>query len=236
MLLLKIDRASEIPAFRQICDRIVTLVDEGALRPGDRLPPTRVLGASIGFHRSTVVRAYNELRALGYLESRAGSYSTIRRRQRPPATLSGDVVRRKDSLIDWDAVTRPSIRALRTHASMETVKATAGEVIDFDRLSADPTLAPCDHLRRCIKNVIVRAGGAALDYADAAGWPPLREWIWIVSSVCCNAGAGAPGSSSLCRTSRTPRGPPPINSIASACLPCVRSTASLWWRMVSRRR
>jgi DNA-binding transcriptional MocR family regulator len=185
MLLLKINRASEIPAFRQICDRIVKLVAEGVLRPGDRLPPTRALGASIGFHRSTVVRAYNELRALGYLESRAGSYSTIRRRQRPPATLSEDMVRRHDSLIDWDAVTRPSIRALHTHAAMETVKATTGEVIDFDRLSADRTLAPCDHLRRCIKSVLVRTGGAALDYADSAGWHPLRE---VIAARMCNHG------------------------------------------------
>ncbi len=164
MLLLKIDRASDVPVYRQICDRIVALVDEGALRPGDRLPPTRALGATIGLHRSTVVRAYNELRALGYLESRGGSYSTIRRRQRPPATLSDHAVQRDDSLIDWNAVTRPSIRSLHEHAAMETVRTTTtGDMIDLDRLSADPTLAPDDDLRRCVNSVLVRTGGAALD-------------------------------------------------------------------------
>jgi DNA-binding transcriptional MocR family regulator len=185
MLLLKIDRTNKIPAFKQICDRIVTLVDEGVLRPGDRLPPTRVLGATIGVHRTTVVRAYDELRALGYIESRAGSYSTIRRRHRSPGILAAEVARKKDSMIDWDAVTRPSIRAPQTHASMETNKETTGEVIDFDRLSADPALAPCDHLRRCIKNVLVRIGGAAVDYADAVGWKPLRE---VIAARMCNHG------------------------------------------------
>jgi len=186
MLLLNIDSASEVPAYRQICDRIVALVDEGALRPGDRLPPTRVLGASIGFHRSTVVRAYDELRALGYLESRGGSYTTIRRRQRPPSTRRDETVRRDDSLIDWNAVTRPSVRALHTHTAMEPIKSPAmEEVIDLDRLSADPSLAPDDDLRRCIKSVLVRTGGAALDYADAAGWRPLRE---VIAARMCNHG------------------------------------------------
>lgn len=186
MLLLKIDRASDIPAYRQICERIVALVDEGALRPGDRLPPTRALGTSIGLHRSTVVRAYNELRALGYLESRGGSYSTVRRRQRPPTTLSGATTPEDNSLIDWTAVTRPAIRSLHKLAAMETIrKAPAGDVIDLDRLSADPALAPGDDLRRCIKNVLVRAGGAALDYADAAGWRPLRE---VIAARMCTHG------------------------------------------------
>jgi len=178
MLLLNIDPASDVPAYQQICDRIVTLVDEGTLRPGDRLPPTRALGTSIGFHRSTVVRAYNDLRALGYLESRGGSYSTVR--QRPPTTSSGSAMRSDDDLIDWHAVTRPSVRALHTHTAMDTIKtATSGNVIDFDRLCADPDLAPDDDLRRCIKSVLIRTAGAALDYADAAGWRPLREVIAV---------------------------------------------------------
>lgn len=178
MLLLKIDRASDVPAYRQICDRIVALVEEGTLQPGDRLPPTRALAVSIGFHRSTVVRAYDELRALGYIESRTGSYSTVRRRQRPPSAVSDRAVVRQRSLIKWSAVMPPSVRALHTHTAMQTVRPTTpDDVIDMDRLGADPTLAPGDDLRRCIRRVLVRMGGAALDYADAAGWRPLREAI-----------------------------------------------------------
>jgi DNA-binding transcriptional MocR family regulator len=186
MLLLRIDGASELPAYRQICERIVALVDEGALRPGDRLPPTRVLAASIGVHRSTVVRAYDELRALGYLQSQTGSYSTIRRRERPPTTLGTTRDEEDTSPIDWSAVARPSIRALHAHPAMETDKAPpAKDVIDLDRLSADPTLAPDDDLRRCLKSVLVRTGGTALDYTDAAGWRPLRE---VLAARMCNHG------------------------------------------------
>jgi DNA-binding transcriptional MocR family regulator len=186
MLLLTIDRASGLPAYRQIGERIVSLVDEGALRPGDRLPPTRVLGATLGVHRSTVVRAYDELRALGYLESRTGSYSTIRRRERPPTTLHADRTAEERSPINWRTVVRPSIRALHAHAAMATIKAPPPrDVIDLDRLSADPTLAPDDDLRRCLKSVLVRTGGAALDYANAAGWRPLRE---VIAARMCSHG------------------------------------------------
>ena len=178
MLLLKIDRASGVPAYRQICDRIAALVDDGTMRPGDRLPPTRALGTAIGTHRSTVVRAYDELRALGYIESRGGSYTTVRRRVRPPATRSDANDRKGDGLIDWNAATRPSVRVLHAHPAMEPFKSSpTEEVIDLDRLSADPSHAPGDELRRCIKSVLVRTGGAALDYTDAAGWGPLRDVI-----------------------------------------------------------
>jgi len=187
MLLLRIDRASDLPAYRQICDRIVSLVDEGALLPGDRLPPTRKLGASIGLHRSTVVRAYQELQALGYIESKAGSYSTIRRRERPPTSGTrppGETPR--PGAINWNAVARPSIRALHSLAAMETRRIQPPlDTVDLDHLTADASLAPGDDLRRSIKSLLARMGGASLDYADAAGWGSLRETI---AARMCNHG------------------------------------------------
>ena len=84
MLLFELDPKCPLPAYLQIRDRIVALIDEGTLRPGDRLPPSREFAKSIGVHRSTVVRALDEINALGYLESRPGSYTTVRRRARPP--------------------------------------------------------------------------------------------------------------------------------------------------------
>src|SRR3972149_3145294 len=86
MLLLPIDRSAPEPLHRQICDGVARLIDDARLEPGARLPPTRRFAASLPVHRSTVIRAYRELRALGYLESRPGSYSTVRQRYRPPGT------------------------------------------------------------------------------------------------------------------------------------------------------
>ena len=72
MLLLHLDPAAAEPAYRQICARIAALVEGGTLRPGDCLPPTRSLAGALGVHRATVVRAYDELAALGYVPFHCG--------------------------------------------------------------------------------------------------------------------------------------------------------------------
>lgn len=177
MLLIELDPHSERPAYLQIRDRVVELVDLGALSPGDRLPPTRVLAETVGVHRSTVVRAYDEIRALGYLESRSGSYTTVRRRARRPATSEMAAESDRDSIIDWAEAARASTgdRHLRAVGASPFAKGT--EAIDFDRLTADPALAPMDEIRSCLRRVMSSSEDAALEYADPSGWPPLRTGI-----------------------------------------------------------
>ncbi len=181
MMLIPIDPSRPIPLYQQVRDRIVELVETGALRPGDRLPPTREHAAALGLHRTTLVRAYDELRALGYLESRPGSYSTIRRRARPALSRSasdesgGPATR---AACRWSALVMPGARVAHADlARYEETSPAAGEVIDFSRLSADPRLAPSDELGRCLRGALVRGRGSVLDYADPAGEKPLREAI-----------------------------------------------------------
>jgi len=180
MLLLRLDPDDAAPAYLQIRDRIVALVEEGVLRPGDRLPATRALAESIGVHRSTVVRAYDEIRALGYLKSRSGSYSTIRHRARTPATRQvGPADEPSSSVVDWSGLAGPHAREVWALEADAWRLDRRGDVIDLERLAADPALAPTDDLRRCFKSVLVRTGPAALDYADPAGWAPLREVLAV---------------------------------------------------------
>lgn len=177
MLLLSLDSESSTPAYLQIRDQIVSLVDEGTLRPGDRLPSTRTFAQSIGVHRSTLVRAYEEIQALGYLESRSGSYTTVRARARLPATTVAGEGWREQSLIDWTRGSTESVRNAYMEDSRAARPVQRDDVIDFERLSADPSLAPADDLRCCLKRVLVNNGPEVLDYAEAAGWRPLRETI-----------------------------------------------------------
>jgi len=178
MLLVAIDRKNSSPVFRQISDRIAEMIENGALRPGDRLPPTRVLAHRVTVHRSTIVRAYDELRALGYTEGRAGSYTTVRQRSRWPRSRVPETSRPGEGTFDWTAKTTAGAGALLGHPATELARdLSSPDRIDFEHLSADPALAPDDEIRRCLKQVLIRARGAALDYADAAGWYPLRETI-----------------------------------------------------------
>ncbi len=173
MLLLSIDRSAPVPLFRQICECVARLVDDALLVPGTRLPPTRQFAESLAVHRSTVIRAYRELRALGYLESRPGSYSTVRRRFRPPATRR--IAPSTASLVRWTAKARAGHALPPRH---EHAPEAAGNLIDFARHAPDPALAPDDYLRRCVKRVLAGPERRALsEYADAQGLLALREVI-----------------------------------------------------------
>lgn len=62
------------------------LIENGALRPGDRLPPERELAAQIGVSRPTVRTGLRSLATMGVVQSRQGSGTFIT--AGPPALLS----------------------------------------------------------------------------------------------------------------------------------------------------
>ncbi|RBW52565.1 PLP-dependent aminotransferase family protein [Ruegeria sp. A3M17] len=72
-LAFSIDRSAKIPVFEQICAAIRGRVVSGGLTEGTALPATRVFATELGVSRSTVVTAYEQLVAEGYLRSRQGS-------------------------------------------------------------------------------------------------------------------------------------------------------------------
>ena len=72
-IVLSIDRTLTSPVFEQICMAIRTRIISGALAEGTKLPPTRSFATEIGVSRSTVVTAYEQLVAEGYLNSTQGS-------------------------------------------------------------------------------------------------------------------------------------------------------------------
>ncbi|MBR1758060.1 MAG: FadR family transcriptional regulator [Lachnospiraceae bacterium] len=56
----------------QVIERIKSLLMEGKLLPGDRLPPERDLAQSFGVSRASVREAIHSLSTMGILESRVG--------------------------------------------------------------------------------------------------------------------------------------------------------------------
>jgi DNA-binding transcriptional MocR family regulator len=58
---------------------ITEAIRQGNLLPATRMPSERVLAKSLAVSRTTVLTAYNNLRAAGWLESRAGSGTWVRR-------------------------------------------------------------------------------------------------------------------------------------------------------------
>lgn len=68
-----LDRHGGAPLYRLLYRRIRDLIASGALPPGARLPPSRVLAQALALSRNTATAALEQLTADGWTESRRGS-------------------------------------------------------------------------------------------------------------------------------------------------------------------
>jgi GntR family transcriptional regulator/MocR family aminotransferase len=75
--MIAVDRKASKSLHRQIYDAYRMAIVDGSLRPGQRIPSTRVLAAEIGVSRFPVLNAYAQLLAEGYFESRVGAGTII---------------------------------------------------------------------------------------------------------------------------------------------------------------
>ena len=60
------------PIYRQLKERIVTMLLEGAIKPGEQLPSVRQIAADFQLNPITVSRTYQELADEGLIEKKRG--------------------------------------------------------------------------------------------------------------------------------------------------------------------
>lgn len=77
IIMWKPDRSSDQTLYHQIADEMERRISYGEFPPGSQLPSERKLAEQLGVNRSTVIQAYEELRALGIIESRTGSGTRV---------------------------------------------------------------------------------------------------------------------------------------------------------------
>jgi DNA-binding transcriptional MocR family regulator len=98
------------PLHRKLSDALRNAVQLGYLRIGDRLPAERELALRLSVSRSTVVAAYDTLRAEGVVESRQGSGTRVAAHR--PGNGNGDGDGRQPALADAQLPSSPVFRAL----------------------------------------------------------------------------------------------------------------------------
>ena len=69
----RLDSRSPVPLYEQIATRVRVAEASGELSPGDALPSVRQLAGSARVNPATVVQAYRELEADGFVEMRQGA-------------------------------------------------------------------------------------------------------------------------------------------------------------------
>ncbi len=72
------------PLYLQIAGALEAAVADGALRPGDRLPPQRLLAGALGVDLTTITRAYDEARRRKLLDAVTGRGSFVAARGTHP--------------------------------------------------------------------------------------------------------------------------------------------------------
>ncbi|HXH11594.1 MAG TPA: PLP-dependent aminotransferase family protein [Alphaproteobacteria bacterium] len=163
-LLIPLDPTSTKPIYLQIADYITALARNGQLKAGNPLPASRTLAAQLQVHRSTVVNAYEELKARGIIESRQGSGSFI-----------------AEGLIDRSSTPPAAVRPIPAHP-----EALLAEIWRLSRLEGVVSLAlglpadeltPIEEFDRIRQRVLRRDGARAVGYEDPQGHYPLRHAI-----------------------------------------------------------
>ena len=175
LLTIPLDASAAAPLFRQLYDGLRGAILSGALGSGARLPPSRTMAGELGVSRNTVLNAYEQLLAEGYLEGKVGSGTFVTRTLPEEALLArGGGVPRDGTPAAAAALSRRG--ALLAGTPAWVVRGSANPrpfrpgVPALDALPLDVWSAlSARHWRGSADEV--------LGYGDPAGYRPFREVI-----------------------------------------------------------
>lgn len=165
-----LERQTGVPLFQQIAQAIVRDIRRGRLRPGDRLPGTRTLARAAGVQRLTVVAAFDDLVAEGWLVSRSARGTFV-------STELPDPKPRRFAPRRMATIGIATKVGYDLHAAPEPelpYELPRGGLL-FAPSRPDVRLAPRHLIGRAYRRAIGMAGGGALlSYAGPQGHPRLR--------------------------------------------------------------
>jgi DNA-binding transcriptional MocR family regulator len=152
----QLDETSGIPIYRQLFEQIRARIAGGQLSPGERLPPTRELAASLHLNRATVTAAYSLLEKEGLISGRVGRGSFVLKTDPDPG-------------VRWENL-------------LDGVPAGVGSAspgpISFATSRPPADLFPIEEFRTACEEVMNGPGFPdILQLGSPAGYEPLREHL-----------------------------------------------------------
>lgn len=170
MLADRIDASLATPLYMQVIHALIHEIQRGRLLPGASLPSSRELAAMLGVNRKTIVLAYEDLIAQGWLTS-LGTRGTI-----VSISLPDVGSRRARARL---AETAPSAAVAEyPFKSAAPIAVMTDKWLKLDEGSPDGRLFPADVLARTYRSAIFRASREnRLLYGDPRGSLLLREAI-----------------------------------------------------------
>jgi GntR family transcriptional regulator/MocR family aminotransferase len=172
---LTLDPHAPTPVYRQIYAGLREAILHGRLGPGAALPSTRAYAAELGLSRTTVVTAFEQLLAEGYVQGRAGAGTYV------AGALPDDLLRPAGDRAEGSAPGRNGRGLSKRGALLAATPVAAAR--DEGRPGAFrpgiPALDafPFELWARLVARRYRRPPRELLSYGDPAGYRPLREAI-----------------------------------------------------------
>ncbi|MDB4947052.1 MAG: transcriptional regulator, GntR family with aminotransferase domain [Labilithrix sp.] len=187
--------ASPMPTFLRIARAVAADIRRGRLRAGDALPGSRTLATSLGVHRNTVLAAYRELGAEGWVTSDEARGTFV-------SKTIPDVVPRRfavaapvaDAVAARTGFTLPASRLAALPAPaplpgplsrLESAPLSLGGGIP------DVRLVPAAEIARAMRRILRRSPVEVLSYGDPAGPASLRRALAAMAAATRGVAASA---------------------------------------------
>lgn len=175
---ITLDRQHSLPLYRQLYGEIRQAILGGQMLPGMQLPPSREFCLALDISRQTVLNAYDQLLAEGYLRGSVGQGTFVNE------DLPAQVQTRKSRDVQVaDSVVAEEQRGLsqrgRRHIDPRgSTRYHQGQVRAFRVSMPDLGLFPFDVWAR-LEARHCRHHKGQLGYGDPAGYLPLRELLAV---------------------------------------------------------
>jgi 2-aminoadipate transaminase len=183
---LALDPRSGEPIYQQIFDQVAVRIRSGAFPAGFRLPPTRALADALGTNRNTVVRAYEELLAAGFVQSTVGRGTFVARSAAVPVAPAASLAPpaeerpRPAGALPWNTLLARTIFAeplSRVERLQRSLAPMSADAINLARLEPAADMIPDELIRRCSEHVLRSLGGKVMRYSARDGLPRLRALL-----------------------------------------------------------
>ena len=186
---ISIRRGEQETIVHQLSRQIREMILSGKLAIGTRIPSTRELGDELRLSRTTVRESYEQLVAESYLSSSVGKGTFVIDHPvlRAPPGEQAELAQasdRPESLSERISTERLSPGRLSPKLSKRGKRYsdnpgyyTSSQMLPFNPALPDFSLFPYSKWTRILKKTLVNPQSTAMNYGDAAGYPPLKSAI-----------------------------------------------------------
>lgn len=168
-----INRNADTPIYLQIKNQLRDMIFSDVLPEGFLLPPERSLAKDLGVNRSTVIKAYQELKADGLADSYVGRGTVVS----PQAIRTSVAADRYINPLPWYQLFAETIKTSSDNIIADIMERNGNDVISFAGGIPDPALYPVDLMEEIQKDLFTTVGQELFLHSPVEGYYPLRESI-----------------------------------------------------------